>query len=163
MMKSVPLLTVVLLGLSFAGSAQAALDSEELLYEQWTLNCDTPTPSPGHCGIYWAIQLTHVQDPSFLAVAAGYDFDKLLVAAFASGGLCATPASTMQVDGYPPAPLQPEDGANLVPVHLADETISQFNNGTMLFLRVHMEPDCALSEYPIPLPGFSEAWSQIPR
>ena len=163
-MKRKAAFLALILGLACSTPALAGAEDIELTFDRWTLKCDTREPAPGHCGVYWAMRLAGEPDESFLAAVAGYDGDRLLLAAVSMPGFCAEPASTMQVDGYPPVVLHPEDeNAVIVPEKLSNEILRQALGGTMMFLRVHTGPDCLPEDHAVPLPGFADAWAAIPR
>lgn len=147
--------------LTATAAAQTAR-AKEPVTEEWTLECFTETPFPGECFVYWVTWTGQDRD-SIVTVLLSPDQGRLVLGVAAFSGICAAPASNMQVDGRGTVTLLPQSEAHMAPPSLFDATVAQMIEGTMLFLRVYKEPDCALTEYPVPLTGFSEAWGRMPR
>lgn len=153
---------VLLLNLTASPNVRAT-EQDGPVMEEWTLNCMFGIREHGECGIYWMTRLTREQETSAVAVALGPDKAGYIFGIFAEDGLCDGPDSTMQIDGYGAEILGPTDKELYVPAAPVSEIIARLNTGTMMFLRLHLEPDCKLNELAIPLPGFADTHAQMPE
>jgi hypothetical protein len=111
---------------------------------------------------YWVTWTGQDRD-TIVTVLLSPDQGRLVLGVAAFSGICAAPASNMQVDGHSSVTLLPQAEAHMAPPSLFKATVAQMIEGTMLFLRLYTKPDCALIEYPVSLTSFSEVWGRMPR